>query len=43
MTFGVIARIHLQAVRLWLQRVPFFRQPEPPRDFVTAGDAPSSP
>ena len=42
MTFGVIGRIHLQALRLWLKRAPFFRQPEPPRDFVTAGDAPSS-
>ena len=43
MTFGVIGRIHLQALRLWLKRAPFFRQPEPPRDFVTAGDTPSSP
>ena len=42
MTFGVIARIHLQALRLWFKRAPFFRQPEPPRDFVTAGNAPSS-
>ncbi|MFW5330368.1 DUF1365 domain-containing protein [Hydrogenophaga sp. ZJX-1] len=40
MTFGVIARIHWQALRLWIKRTPFFRQPEPPRDFVTAGDAP---
>jgi DUF1365 family protein len=24
MTFGVVARIHLQALRLWLKRVPFF-------------------
>lgn len=30
MTFGVIARIHLQALKLWLKRVPFFRKPHPP-------------
>ncbi len=30
MTFGVIARIHVQALRLWLRRVPFFRKPVPP-------------
>ncbi len=29
-TFGVIARIHWQALRLWLKRVPFFRKPAPP-------------
>jgi DUF1365 family protein len=28
--FAVIARIHWQAVRLWLKRVPFFSKPEPP-------------
>ena len=32
---GVIARIHWQAVRLWLKRVPFFRKPAPPDTFVT--------
>lgn len=37
MTLGVIARIHWQALRLWLKRAPFFRQPEPPADFVTPG------
>ncbi|MDO9604926.1 DUF1365 domain-containing protein [Hydrogenophaga sp.] len=40
MTLGVIARIHWQAVRLWLSHTPFFRQPAAPRDFVSAGDAP---
>jgi len=30
MTFGVVARIHWQALRLWLKRVPFFSKPEPP-------------
>jgi uncharacterized protein len=35
MTLGVIARIHWQALRLWLKRVPFFRKPAPPGPFVT--------
>lgn len=35
MTLGVIAHIHWQAWRLWRKRVPFFRKPEPPQDFVT--------
>jgi uncharacterized protein len=30
MTFGVVARIHWQALKLWLKRVPFFSKPEPP-------------
>lgn len=30
MTFGVVARIHWQALKLWLKRVPFFTKPEPP-------------
>lgn len=30
MTFGVVARIHWQALRLWLRRVHFFTKPEPP-------------
>ena len=30
MTFGVIVRIHWQALRLWLKRVPFFSKPSPP-------------
>jgi len=30
LTFGVIARIHWQALRLWLKRVPVFRKPTPP-------------
>ncbi len=36
MTFGVIARIHWQAARLWFKKAPFFRQPPAPGDFVTA-------
>ncbi len=35
MTFGVIARIHWQALRLWLKRVPFFSKPAPPQAFTT--------
>ncbi len=29
-SFGVIARIHWQAVRLWIKRMPFFSKPAPP-------------
>ncbi|MFP8835983.1 DUF1365 domain-containing protein [Hydrogenophaga sp. XSHU_21] len=36
MTFGVVARIHWQAIRLWFKRAPFFRQPPAPGEFVTA-------
>jgi uncharacterized protein len=35
MTFGVVARIHWQALRLALKRVPFHRQPPAPERFVT--------
>lgn len=35
MTWAVIARIHWQALRLWLKRVPFFRKPAPPMNEVT--------
>jgi uncharacterized protein len=35
MTLGVIARIHWQAARLFVKRVPFFRKPDAPRSFVT--------
>jgi uncharacterized protein len=43
MTLGVIARIHWQALHLWVKRAPFFRQPQPPVDPVSTGHpAPSS-
>lgn len=29
-TFGVVARIHWQALKLWLGRVPFIPKPKPP-------------
>ncbi len=35
MSFGVIARIHWHALRLWIKRVPFFGKPAPPAAFVT--------
>lgn len=35
MTFGVMARIHWQAFRLWRKRVPFARKPPIPEAFVT--------
>ena len=35
MTFGVVARIHLQALRLWLRRVPFHSKPVPPTHEVS--------
>jgi DUF1365 family protein len=35
MTFGVIARIHWQAFKLWRKRVPFISKPQPPEIFVT--------
>ena len=35
MTFGVIARIHWQAARLWFKRVPLVDKPPPPPAFVS--------
>ncbi|MBA4175869.1 MAG: DUF1365 domain-containing protein [Leptothrix sp. (in: Bacteria)] len=35
MTLGVVARIHWQALRLWLKRVPFHGKPAPPQRFVS--------
>ncbi len=35
MTLGVIARIHWQALKLFVKRVPFFRKPMPPASTVT--------
>jgi len=34
-TLGVVARIHWQALRLWLARVPFHSKPQPPREQVS--------
>jgi len=35
LTLGVVARIHWQALRLWLKRVPFWRKPALPADLVS--------
>lgn len=35
MTFGVVARIHWQAAKLWLKKVRFIGKPTPPDQFVT--------
>lgn len=35
MTLGVVARIHWQALKLWLKRVPFFHKPVPPTTLTT--------
>ncbi len=35
MTLGVIGRIHWQALRLWLKRVPFQGKPQPPQAFIS--------
>jgi uncharacterized protein len=35
MTVFVVARIHWQALKLWIKKVPFFRKPEPPKAFIT--------
>jgi DUF1365 family protein len=35
LTLGVVARIHWHALLLWTKKVPFWRKPEPPHDFVT--------
>lgn len=41
-TFAVVMRIHWHALLLWLKRVPFFRKPLPPAQFVTSGQAAST-
>jgi len=43
MTLGVIARIHWQALRLWWQRTPFFRQPPAPDHLISAAGRPPAP
>jgi hypothetical protein len=35
LTWGVVARIHWQALRLWLKRVRFHSKPEPPVGWVS--------
>jgi hypothetical protein len=43
MTLAVIARIHWQAARLWLKRVPFFSKPQPPGGVLSRGDDSTAP
>jgi len=43
MTWGVVARIHWQAFRLWRKRVPFFSKPAPPSDFVSGNQHAGTP
>ncbi len=35
MTFGLMALIHWQAIKLWIKRVPFVPKPAPPDTFAT--------
>jgi DUF1365 family protein len=35
LTLGVVFRIHWHALRLWLKKVPFWRKPQAPHQFVT--------
>jgi DUF1365 family protein len=35
MSLGVMLRIHWQALRVWLKRVPYVKKPRPPETFVT--------
>ena len=35
LTLGVVARIHWQALKLWVKRVPFFSKPIPPLEETT--------
>jgi hypothetical protein len=34
-TLGVVARIHWQAAKLWVKRVPFFAKPSPPASLLS--------
>ncbi|MEY4295910.1 MAG: hypothetical protein RLY82_1598 [Pseudomonadota bacterium] len=35
MTFGIVARIHWQAAKLWWKKTPFYKLPKAPAEFVT--------
>lgn len=35
LTFGIIFRIHWQAFKLWMKRVPYFSKPAPPNHAMT--------
>jgi DUF1365 family protein len=38
MTWGVVARIHWQALRVWIKGVPLRRKPEPPPHLLSQGE-----
>ncbi|HRH17471.1 MAG TPA: DUF1365 domain-containing protein [Aquabacterium sp.] len=40
MTWGVVARIHWQALRVWIKGATFHRKPDTPPALVSHGDAP---
>ncbi len=42
MTFGVIVRIHWQALQLWLKHVPFFSKPVPPQTLTSRWNDPGT-
>jgi DUF1365 family protein len=42
MTAAIVARIHWQALRLWIKRLPFVGKPTPPAAEVTRGGASSA-
>lgn len=35
MTWGVVIKIHWQALKLWLKKVPFFHKPAPPQTLIS--------
>lgn len=41
LTLGVVARIHWQALQLWLRKVPFYRKPAPPSDSLSHAQSPT--
>jgi DUF1365 family protein len=36
-SLGVMARIHWQALQLWLKQVPLVNKPSPPEQFASRG------
>jgi DUF1365 family protein len=43
MTFGVVLHINLQALKLWLKKVPWFSKPPPPASAVSRFDGKRTP
>jgi DUF1365 family protein len=35
LTFAVVVRIHLHALRLWMKKLPFYRKPAPPAKTIS--------